>query len=174
MNTNTQSTIILVGFMGTGKTTVGHLVADGLGWSFTDTDSVIVARTGRSVASIFEIDGEPAFRALEAAVCTEVHTWSQTVVATGGGILLNPLNRAALLQAGLVVCLQASIGTLLERLDADTPRPLLAGPDRAARLEHVLNERRAIYESIPHQIDTTGLSPQAVAEKVIALWHSIA
>lgn len=164
--------IILVGFMGTGKTTTGRIVAAQLGWRFADTDHVIERRAGKSVRALFETEGEAVFRKLEADLCAELASWQRTVLATGGGILLDSDNRARLKAAGLVVCLTASVEQIASRLEADKDRPLLKGEDRVQRLSDLLDTRREVYDGVPHRIETDGLTPHAVSEKVIALWRS--
>lgn len=167
--------IILVGFMGTGKTTVGKLVAARLGWRFIDTDAVIEKRAGKPVRTIFEQDGETAFRQFEAALCVELRAgakeWRNTIIATGGGILLDPANRDNLLAAGFVVCLQASVSQLTARLEHDQNRPLLVGEDRTAAVQRLLDARAAVYAAIPTRLDTTGMTPFTASEKVIQLWR---
>ena len=100
--------LALIGFMGTGKTTVGRLVAEQLGFEFLDTDEFIQARTGRTIADIFAKEGESAFRALERQMVQELSSREKTVISTGGGLPTNPENLAALKSFALVVCLWAS------------------------------------------------------------------
>ncbi len=164
--------IILVGFMGTGKTTTGRSAAIQLGWRFVDTDHLIERRIGKSVRALFESEGEAAFRKLESDLCAEMASWEHTVVATGGGILLDPVNRERLQAAGLVICLTASVEQIASRLEYDSNRPLLKGADRVERIAGLLETRQAIYETVTHRIETNGQTPAAVAEKVIELWRS--
>ncbi len=168
---NTPDNIILVGFMGTGKTTIGKLVAARLGWRFADTDQVIERRAGNTVRDIFATQGEPAFRQMESELCAEIGTWRRSVVATGGGILLNPTNYERLSAAGLVICLAASVEQIAARLEYDANRPLLHGPDRVQRLSELLSARAALYARVPHQVETSGLAPYTVSEKVMQLWQ---
>ncbi len=168
---STPENIILCGFMGTGKTTVGKLVAERLGWRFVDTDQVIEEQQGRSIKAIFASDGEAAFRRMEAALCIELAGWRQTVIATGGGIVLNPANRANLNHAGLVICLEASAQEIATRLAGVTDRPLLAGPDPVSRIQHLLAARAEAYGALPHHVNTSGCSPDDIAGQVIALWR---
>ena len=164
--------IVLAGFMGTGKSAVGQIAAERLGLTFVDTDDLIEARVGRSIAEVFENDGEPAFRQLEADVCRHVASQNGHVIATGGGALLNPETRAAFERGGLVICLSADLDAIIARVGVDPSRPLFAaGRERLARL---LEQRSALYDSLPHQIDTTHLSPEQVAEEVIRLWKQYA
>ncbi len=165
--------IILCGFMGTGKTTVAQLIATRLGWRFADTDHVIELRQGRSVREIFAEEGEAFFRRQESALCLELGTWRRTVIATGGGIVLSPDNRAALERAGMVICLEAPPEELVLRLSRTLPdRPLLAGAvDPAQRIRELLAERAAAYAAVPYHIDTAGCTPRAVADAALELWN---
>lgn len=158
--------VILTGFMGTGKTTVGQLVAAQTGLRFVDTDAEIVARAGMTIPDVFAQQGEPAFRALESGICAELATRSGQVIATGGGALVDPCNRDIMQAAGLLVCLTARPDVIRERLADFDGRPL------ATNWEHLLRERRAAYAQIPHQIDTSEKSPEQVATEVVALWQS--
>lgn len=160
---------MLAGFMGTGKTTIGRLVAGRLGWRFVDTDDVITARAGRTIAEIFEQDGEATFRQLEAAVCRDMAALSHQVIAAGGGALLDPRVYAAFTACGLVICLTCDLDEIIRRVGDDPARPLFA-PDRD-RLAHLLAERADHYARLPHHIDTTRLSPAQAAEEVIRLWE---
>lgn len=161
--------IVITGFMGTGKSTVGRLVAEQLSWPFLDTDAEIVRRAGKPIADIFAQQGEAAFRQMEARLCRFLAAQRGYVIATGGGMLVDAGNRAVMLSAsGLVVCLTATPEVVEERLRADdNQRPLLKGDWHA-----LLEQRRSAYAAIPHQIDTSGRSPHAVAEDIIKLWQS--
>ncbi len=169
----TTPNIILTGFMGTGKTAVGQAVAERLGRWFVDMDAVIERRAGKPVSAIFAQDGEAAFRQMEADLCRELAGERSLVIATGGGALVPEANRTALAESGLVICLDASADTILARLGEAADRPLLAGPDRRARVEALLAQRAAAYAAIPHHIDTDGLSVEQVARRVIRLARRI-
>jgi len=172
MNTDQRpANIILCGFMGTGKTTIGQIIAGRLGWSFVDTDQVIEERQGKAIRMIFAEAGEPYFRRLESDLCIELATWRQTVIATGGGTVVKPENRAALQRAGLVVCLDAPAEAIAARLAGVTDRPMLAGDDPAARIRELLAMRVSAYSAIPCHVDTAGRSPEAIADEVIQLWQ---
>lgn len=158
--------------MGTGKTTVGKLLAEKLGWRFADTDALIERKIGKTIREFFAEGNEATFRQMETELCAEILTWKNCVVATGGGIVLNPVNRNYLLQAGTVICLQASLDHIAARLVTDMDRPLLQGPDKMERLQSLLDQRAAVYASMPIRIDTTGMTPFTVCEKVITLWRS--
>jgi shikimate kinase/3-dehydroquinate synthase len=164
-----MTNIAITGFMGTGKSAVGQEVARRLGWQFIDMDDVIVERAGKSISRIFAEDGEPAFRALESQVCADLSVQDRLVIATGGGALVNADNRRTMMRGGTVVCLNADPEEILRRVGDDDNRPLLNVPDPRARIAELLDARRAAYQAIPWQIETTGLSVEQVAERVIAL-----
>ncbi len=167
----TGTSVILVGFMGTGKSTVGRLLAARLGRPFVDTDAEIARRAGMSVDEVFRRQGEAAFRRLEAEVVGEVASGSGLVVATGGGVLLRPENRRRLEESGFLVLLRATPEVLAARLEAAglAGRPLLAGGPLPRRVAELLEERRGVYQSVDVQVDTTGRSPEEVADLVVRL-----
>ena len=167
--------IVLTGFMGTGKTAVGRAVARILGREFVDMDALIAARAGKPIPRIFVEDGEEAFRHMERALCRELSIRDGLVIATGGGALVDPDNRALMMKTGIVVCLTASRDEIVRRLNETdaAARPLL-GDDPGATIDRLLKARRAAYESFPWRIDTTGLSIEEVARRVIAIAAEIA
>ena len=187
--------ITLTGFMGSGKTTVGKVLADFLGCPFMDLDDLVVKKAGKSIPDIFAQDGEPAFRLLEAQVLrktVEKYAESTAVLALGGGAVLAPASAALLQEKTTCIYLRASLDTLLARLEGETSgRPLLQeipdqvgddggsvvmpgpgssvmpGPDRASVADR-LASREPIYEKTAHVIiDTDGLSPDEVADEII-------
>lgn len=162
-----KTNLVITGFMGTGKTTVGRILAQRLGRPFVDMDALIEKREGRSIEEIFAAEGEAYFRELEAALCRELAPPQGLVIATGGGALVNPVNLALMQSGGLVVCLDGEPEVLWERLATANDRPLLQGPDGRARLEALLQARQAAYARIPHHVDTTHRSPQEVAEEIL-------
>ena len=165
----TNPNIILTGFMGTGKTAVGQAVAERLGRWFVDMDAAIERQAGKPVSAIFAHDGEAAFRAMEAEMCRDLAGERNLVIATGGGALLPAANRQALAETGVLICLHASAEVILQRLGEADDRPLLAGPDRRARIETLLAQRADAYAALPHHIDTDGLTVEQVVEQVIRL-----
>lgn len=165
-----SANIILTGFMGTGKSDVGREVARRLGRPFVDMDAEVETRTGKSIAAIFAEEGEPHFRNLEAEFCRELSARRELVIATGGGALVDEENRRRMSDSGLVICLTCQIEEILRRLASSDDRPLLACHERKREIERLLARRRAAYEAIPHRIDTTGLTVDEVAGRVIALW----
>ncbi|MCA9985122.1 MAG: shikimate kinase [Anaerolineales bacterium] len=164
-----EKNIILTGFMGTGKTTVGQILAARLGYEFVDTDVLIEARTGRSIPAIFAEDGEAAFRQLERDIAAELAVQQGLVIATGGRLMLDPANAAALGGTGRIFCLTATPELILARVLADEKaieRPLLQGPDPATRIRQLLAERAPLYAQFD-QVDTTGLTAAEVAEEIL-------
>lgn len=163
--------IILTGFMGTGKSTVGRLLAERLSMTFVDTDEVIVTRDGRSIADIFREDGEARFRDWEHEVAVELARRRGLVIATGGRLMLDPDNAVALGQTGPVFCLTAPVEVILRRAVADeNMRPLLAGPDPEGQIRSLLATRAPLYDRF-RQIatgDETGdRQPEAVVGEII-------
>jgi shikimate kinase len=145
-----RSNIYLVGLMGAGKTTVGRQLAKRLGRRFIDTDHEIVARTGVSVATIFEIEGEAGFRRREAQTIADLTTQDNIVLATGGGAVLDPANRARLRETGWVVYLDVPPVLLHERTRHDRNRPLLRVDDPLRRLEELYAVRDPLYRETAH------------------------
>ena len=164
-----NANIILTGFMGAGKTVTGQEVAARLGRPFVDLDDIIVERAGKPIPAIFAEDGEPAFRAIEAAICEELSAPAGLVIAVGGGAAVNPANRDALSRGGTLICLDASPETLLRRIGDDDNRPMLAGADRLARIYGLLAQRAEAYAAISDHLDTTHLSVAAAAERVMGI-----
>jgi 3-dehydroquinate synthase/shikimate kinase/3-dehydroquinate synthase len=155
--------IVLVGFMGAGKTTVGRLLADKLGLRFADSDQVIEQRRGRSVREIFAEDGEAAFRAAEHEVLAELMRGPEAVVAVGGGAVENQASRR-LLRAARVIYLQVGYDEAMRRVGGDAGRPLLRRPD----LDDVYRRRLAVYQSVATlTVATAGRPADAVCLEVI-------
>ena len=159
--------IALTGFMGSGKTTVGKVLADFLGCPFMDLDDLVVKKAGKSIPDIFAQDGEPAFRQLEAQVLrktVEKYAESTAVLALGGGAVLAPSSAALLHEKTVCIYLRASLETLLTRLEGETAGRPLADASLADRLA----AREPSYEKPAHVvIDTDGLSPDEVADEII-------
>jgi shikimate kinase len=158
--------VILVGFMGTGKSVVGRALAVRLGFAFVDTDDLIEARAGKSITRIFAEEGEPHFRDLETEAIRSLAALERHVVATGGGCVLRDENWAAMRQAGLVVCLAARSGTILDRTRHETHRPLLQTPDPMARIHELLEQRAPFYARADQTIDTSDLSVDQIAARI--------
>ncbi len=162
--------IVLVGLMGSGKSTVGHILAARLHRPFFDSDEMVEARTGRTVREIFETDGEAAYRPLETdALLDALASPEPAVIAAAGGVVLSPVNRDALRrQAAKVVWLRASPGLLVGRALRQDHRPLLER-DPAATMAQMAADRTALYEEVAGEIiDIDDLTPAQVADRVLA------
>jgi len=170
---NPNYNLILTGFMGTGKTTIGEMVAQRLGREFVDTDHMITERLGKSVPEIFSAYGEPFFRAIEASICNELGDPKQLVISTGGGALVNYDNARAIAGKGnIVICLTAEPDEILRRLENDTRRrPLIdkhdTAQDRKTEIASLLASRKSAYERIRIRIDTTDKSAEDMVEEVL-------
>ncbi len=158
--------IWLIGMMGSGKTTVGRLLAGERDMDFRDVDSIISTRVAATISELWQRTGEEGFRALEADVVEELATGAGAVIASGGGAVLAEANRQAMRRSGTVIWLQASADVLAARLVGATDRPLLAD-DGTAPLAELLNERLGAYEDAAHHlVDTTSLTPVEVVDKI--------
>jgi len=164
-----SGTLFLVGMMGAGKTTLGKALAQRLGREFVDTDKVLVERTGVTVATIFEIEGEEGFRRRESAVLEELAHRPDCVVATGGGAVLSPDNRSVMRANGTVVYLRARLDSLWERTRHDGSRPLLQTADPRATLAQLLEQRDPLYREVAHVVVDTGFQSAAtLVSRVVA------
>jgi shikimate kinase len=167
----TISNLALAGFMGTGKSSVARLACEHLQFDFIDTDEVIQSQTGKSIADIFTQNGEEAFRALERDVVQGLTARRNTVIATGGGLIVPPANLASLKTHALVVCLWASPEVIWERVRAQTHRPLLQMPDPTTRIRQLLQERKPAYLQADVMILTDHRSPREVVQQVLHQFH---
>ncbi|MBI2399818.1 MAG: shikimate kinase [Deltaproteobacteria bacterium] len=158
--------IVLTGFMGTGKSTVGRLLAKRLGFGFLDLDELIEKEAGIPIKEIFSAHGEACFREFESRAIKRLASselGTALVVSTGGGAVVRELNRSLLRSFGVLVCLKASPEEILRRVGNRPERPLLYGPDREDKLHALLSERQAAYMDCDLEVDTTGLRPEEVA-----------
>jgi shikimate kinase len=161
--------LVLVGMMGAGKTTVGRELAGRLGWRFLDSDQLVESSTGSTVAELFAIQGEAAFRAVESRVLAESLTGDgPAVVSAAGGVVLAAGNRELLATAGAVVWLRAEPNTLAARVGAGRGRPLL-DEDPARTLAELDAVRRPLYGEVAHVIvDVDELEPSMVVDRILA------
>ena len=163
MAMNKVNNIVITGFMGAGKTTVGKIAARQLNRKFVDMDKVIEARTGLSIPQLFQDYGEGFFRAIEQGLAHELATQSGLVIATGGGALVADELRGMMGQYGMLVCLKAAKAEIKARLAETNERPL------AGNWERLLEQRQAAYAQIAHQVETAGKSPAEIAAEIAAL-----
>jgi shikimate kinase len=161
--------IVLAGFMGTGKTVTGRVLARRTGLELVDMDALIEVRQGKTIPEIFAQDGEPVFRAMERALVRELSKQSGLIISTGGGIVLDPDNISDFEKTGLVVCLNASPDIIFQRLEKDTHRPLLSG-DKKGQIAALLETRKPLYAAIAHGIPTDGLTAEQTADRILELY----
>jgi 3-dehydroquinate synthase len=170
--------LVITGFSGTGKSLVGKETARRLNWDFLDTDDDIVKQAGKPIAQIFRHDGEGRFRELERETIRKACEQRQTVIATGGGAIVEPQNYESLAKTGLIVCLEARPETIYERLFREAAcspetevRPLLATDNPLERIRQLKASRQPYYAEADWTIHTDGLSVSEVAEEVIRAWR---
>ncbi len=167
---NPATNLILVGPMGAGKTCIGRRLASHFGLRFADADHHVEGRTGASVTTIFQCEGEPGFRARERAALAEILDGHDVVLATGGGAVLDANNRRLLRERGFVVHLHVAIDQQLQRLARDRTRPLLARADREQVLHDLATSRAPLYAEVADlRFDTGQLSAAEAAEKLAVL-----
>lgn len=158
--------IILTGFMGVGKTSVGTQLAKDLGYAFVDTDTLIEADQNMTITAIFAKYGEPYFREVEARIVREVMERESQVVSTGGGAVIWDMNREAFKKAGLVVCLFARPEVIFDRIRQETHRPLLQTPDPLAKIKEMLDSRARFYAQADITIDTSEKSVDQIISEI--------
>jgi shikimate kinase len=172
MSGGVEGNLYLIGYRGTGKSTIAELLAAALGWKWVDMDSFIETRHGTTIRSIFEREGEACFRAAESAVLQELSRRREQVIATGGGVVLNAQNRAILRATGRIAWLTADAQTLWQRISADKttaerrPKLTVGGP---REVDELLQRREPFYrECADCTVDTVGRSPEEIAALVRA------
>ena len=166
-----KKNIILIGFMGTGKTSIGKLLASKLGCAFIDLDHKIEADSKMTIPEIFKQYGEAQFRKMEKQAVKEVTERRGIVIATGGGTIKDAENMRLLKSSGIVICLTASVDEILFRTETKGDRPVLdandkAQGDRCAAIEKLLEERRVFYDQADYKVDTTDWSPMQIIEDI--------
>ncbi|MGH8124452.1 MAG: shikimate kinase [Rhodanobacteraceae bacterium] len=167
---NPSSNLFLIGPMGAGKSSIGRRLAQHFGMTCIDLDAAVEERTGASVATIFEIEGEAGFRRRESDLLAELVERHDIVLATGGGAVLTDANRALLRRCGFVLWLETSIEQQLHRLARDRQRPLLDAPDRRKRLQQLAQERDPLYRELADlAVGSADESCQQAAARIAAL-----
>lgn len=160
--------IILIGFMGVGKSEVGRILSSRLKMNFIDTDNIIEGAEGIKISEIFEKKGEPYFRDLETKVITTLHDYDNFVISTGGGIVLREENVKMLKEIGPLVLLASSPDAIYGRLKDEKDRPLLRSEDKMKNIKDILEKRTPIYNKVSDfSVDTSKLSPEQVAEEIV-------
>jgi len=159
--------LALVGFMGTGKSAVGRLAAESLRFEFVDTDELIETECGMSIEEIFEKQGEAVFRQLEREAVIKLGQRQKTVIAAGGGLIIDPANLASLKTHALVICLWATPEIIWERVQHQTHRPLLRTDDPLGKIRELFAVRDPLYRQADVLIQTGLRSPREVAQQVL-------
>lgn len=175
MNAGPQPRIFLIGYRATGKTTVGPLVANRLGWTFVDADVLLEERAGKSIARIFADEGEPAFRDLEARHLAELSENPKQVLSTGGGVILRPSNRELLRNRGFVAWLDAPAELIWERMQLDPTtlarRPNLTAAGGLQEVKDLLAVREPLYRATAHASFPADRSPEWLADAIVQVWN---
>lgn len=173
MTRRTYANIALIGMMGCGKSTIGPLLAERLGFDFVDVDRDIAEAAGRSIPEIFAQDGEDAFRAMESTHTARAVCGSEAVIATGGGVVLRPENRETLRSRCWVVWLKVTPEETVRRVGSGSGRPVLERHgDALSGAQTLLAEREALYAMADRVEDTTGRSPEEIVEALASAWRS--
>lgn len=164
--------LVLIGYRGTGKSTIARLLALKLGWDWVDADVEIELRAGKSIATIFAEDGEPMFRMVESQVLADLVRRDKTVLAAGGGAVIKEANRQALAVAGRVIWLKAGVATILARVGADQTtaarRPNLTTAGGEAEVVKLLAQREPLYRQCAHlEVDTEGKTPALIVAEIL-------
>ena len=168
-----QKNIVLLGHMGSGKTSLGRSISKSLKLNFIDTDEEIESRTGASIDWIFDLEGESGFRKRESEILSEMVDKNSVVLSTGGGIILSDQNRELLSSRGTVFYLATPISVQLERTAKDKDRPLLKNGDPEEILTNLQNDREEVYQSVAdHVVNTENKSSQEVASEIVKLVKS--
>ncbi|MFH1505309.1 MAG: shikimate kinase [Candidatus Omnitrophota bacterium] len=161
--------VYIVGFMGTGKTVVGKLLAQRFSKEFVEMDQMIEAKEGMSIVDIFAEKGESYFRRLETEVLKEISLKQGSIVSCGGGLVCNEENLTLLKKAGVVFCLKASSATIYQRIKKHGHRPLLNVEDPLKKIEELLAKRACYYNKADYSIDTEGIEPPEVVSRIATI-----
>lgn len=164
-----EHNIVLIGMMGSGKTTIGELLAEAIGLTFVDADEELERWTGRKISDIFATDGEETFRKLEIETVKRLAQRSGQVIATGGGVILHQENVIRLKEKGLIIFLNASSEVLYRRLQDDISRPLLQVQDLKERIHQLQSQRLGLYQEVADwELDTSNDEIEQIVEYLMA------
>ncbi|MDK2800110.1 MAG: shikimate kinase [Clostridiales bacterium] len=166
-----EKNIVLTGFMGTGKSTVGKSVADKLGMQFIDIDHLVEQDQEMYISEIFSLKGEAYFRELESKFVQKVSQYTNVVIATGGGVVLNRDNINNLKKNGIIIRLKANIETILRNTSKNNTRPLLQNGDVRSRIEEILKQREKYYQNNHYEIDVSFLTIEQVVSEIIKIYQ---
>jgi shikimate kinase len=171
MEVKMEKNIVLTGFMGTGKSTVGKSVADKLGMQFIDIDHLVEQDQEMYISEIFSLKGEAYFRELESKFVQKVSQYTNVVIATGGGVVLNRDNINNLKKNGIIIRLKANIETILRNTSKNNTRPLLQNGDVRSRIEEILKQREKYYQNNHYEIDVSFLTIEQVVSEIIKIYQ---
>lgn len=165
--------IVLIGYRGTGKSHVGRLLAKRLCFPYVSVDKAIVSRAGLSIPEIVKQFGWPGFRDREALEVREISVWDSIIIDTGGGVIERHENVDALRENGCIIWLKATVQTIVARIESGSDRPALTeGKSFTDEVAEVLERRTPLYrEAARYEIDTDGLEPEEIAERIVKLWQ---
>jgi shikimate kinase len=161
-----KTNIVIIGFMGTGKSTVAKLLAQELKLPYVETDLCIEAKEQTSISDIFQTKGEAYFREVETAVIREVSQRKGVIISTGGGAVLKQENINFFKKIGTLFCLTANADEIYQRLAKDTTRPLLQTSNPREKIKDLLELRQPFYAKADHQIETTGIAPEQIVQTI--------
>lgn len=156
--------------MATGKSAVGKIVADSIGYTFIDVDTLIEEEAGVSVSKIFEVEGEVSFRERETRMIHDVSRLQKSVISTGGGAMIRPENREMLKKSGVVICLEATVEEILKRAGKRESRPLINVENPHEAVRKLLEDRKTFYDEADIHIDTSGKPQKRIAGEILSLW----
>jgi shikimate kinase len=162
-----KTNIYLIGFMGTGKSTVGKIVAEKLGMEFCDTDSLVEMKSGKTIAEIFDEVEEEGFRSIETEILKDITTKDNLVVSTGGGIVVTKGNMEMMRAKGKLITLIAGPEVIFERIKEDKGRPLLQVGNPLNEIKQMIYDRAHFYINTDHLVETTDITPEEAAEEII-------
>jgi shikimate kinase len=165
-----KDNIILTGFMGAGKTTVGQIIAQKLNWAFVDIDSLIENAINCTIRDYFRSQGEDAFRNIETRILEEVLKGKNQVISTGGGIVLREINRNIMKINGIVFWLKTSPESIFDRVKNDISRPVLGDQPDMEKIKGILSQRLPFYAEADIALDTDNLTSESISEKIIELY----
>lgn len=165
--------IVLIGYRGTGKSHVGRLLAERLSFPYVSIDKAIVSRAGLSIPELVKQYGWPGFRDRESLEVGEISVWDSIVIDTGGGVIERPENVKALRENGCIIWLKATVSTIISRIEGGSNRPALTeGKSFTEEVAEILERRSPLYrEAAMYEIDTDGLEPEEIAERIVMFWH---
>ena len=167
-----MSNIVLIGFMGTGKTSVGQRISEKLQMPMVDTDTIVETDNQMIIGEIFDRYGEDYFRNLENAAVHKASKYTNHIISTGGGVVLRIENLNLLRENGLLFCLRATPEEIFKRIKDESHRPLLIDSNPPNKIRRLLQKRQAQYQRIEHQIETTDLSIEEVTNQIIGIYQS--